>query len=78
MKRRFLWQWSHVCTLKYAEVILCNPASCKNIFASMPALVFLDCFYKFYMDLKRISCRIDCLLITTSIYWPFGVKGLRP
>ena len=78
MKRQFVWWCSHIRTLKFAEVILCNPkreiASCKNIFASMPALVFLDIsiiFLKFYILILFINHR--AIIVG---FWPQGVNSI--
>ena len=45
MIKQMVWHWSHVRTLKYAEVMLPNQkreiTSYKNNFVLMPALVLL-------------------------------------
>ena len=72
MNRRIVWQWFHVRTLKFAEVMLRNRKTRDCIMQKYFRFdasscttrsvlgIFISCIYS--VHLKRISCRIEWFL----------------
>ena len=63
MNRRIVWQWFHVCTLKYADVLLHNRKT-------------RDCILQKYFHFDASSCIthsvleifISCIYISRGVY----------